>query len=188
MTARITDRWDRIKKLREFDLQAVNEFHRLYGDFFSTWKSWDSLHSGSLRGQKNNDLVWQCQNRAAQIDGNIESLLVKVSAERSLTADEVSALAATRQAFQQLRKAIENDRPLNWWAADLAEYSAFKSLATITSCILSATPRGVESPKSVDAARTLRTLTDNDLEETWVEVAVRVAELEEFRTVYRALH
>lgn len=43
VTTRVADHWDQIKKRREMDLAAAADFQRLYGEFFSVWKDWDSI-------------------------------------------------------------------------------------------------------------------------------------------------
>jgi len=43
VTTRVADHLDQIKKRREMDLAAAADFQRLYGDFFSVWKAWDSI-------------------------------------------------------------------------------------------------------------------------------------------------
>jgi hypothetical protein len=48
VTTRVADHWDQIKKRRELDLAAAGDFQRLYGEFFSVWKAWDSISRRKL--------------------------------------------------------------------------------------------------------------------------------------------
>src|SRR5262245_2452620 len=43
VSTRVSDRWDQIKRRRESDVAAAEEFQRLYGEFFAVWKSWNAI-------------------------------------------------------------------------------------------------------------------------------------------------
>lgn len=43
VTTRVTDRWDQVKRRREMDLAAAQDFQRFYGEFFSIWKAWNTV-------------------------------------------------------------------------------------------------------------------------------------------------
>jgi hypothetical protein len=64
------------------------------------------------------------------MEGGMEALLTKVSAEYILSDETVDALGALRQGFQSLRSAIQRQETLNWWGAEMPDYAAFKSLTT----------------------------------------------------------
>jgi hypothetical protein len=175
------DRWDKIKKQRELDLIAVGEFHTFYGEFLALRKLWNApLREGS-KFQMSTKFAWDCLGRATAIEGGVESLLVKVAADRRLTEDQIDALGATRQAFQSLRRAIRDRQELKWTYDNEPHYVALKVLAAHMSGLLANSP-GLEShPSSEEAAANLRSITSNEYEERskstkrWVDVGTRLA-------------
>ena len=56
----------------------------------------------------------QLLQRACDAEGNLESILVRLSCERSLGREDISSLARFRQLFQQLREAIHADEDIDW--------------------------------------------------------------------------
>ena len=50
--------------------------------------------------------------RATAVEGDFETLLVKIAVERHVTDDEVQRLGRFREGYQQLRECIEGDKPL----------------------------------------------------------------------------
>lgn len=173
ITTRVSDRWDRVKKVRELDLTTAQEFQSLYGEFFSIWKVWSSVQQGSELPSPSQDLSWDLLKRASAMEGRVEALLAKVCAERLLTNSEVEVLGSIRQAFQQLRETIQENEDLPWYSSDTREYMAFKSLAAFTSGLL-ARGRGLRKlPTWNVASANFRTITDNRFEYEWVAVANR---------------
>src|ERR1700722_19702542 len=37
----LTTRWDTVKKQAELDLAAMEQFYKIYGEFFAVWKLWE---------------------------------------------------------------------------------------------------------------------------------------------------
>lgn len=131
VSSRVADRWDRIKKQREMDLASALEFQRLYGEFFATWKCWDTLKRYGETTGLMSDVAWSFLERSAAIEGGIEALLAKVAGEKNLSDRDIEVLGRMRQGFQSLRKAIREDSNLDWRGTD--NYKAFKELAAYTS-------------------------------------------------------
>ncbi|MGC7096538.1 hypothetical protein ACPZ19_17815 [Amycolatopsis lurida] len=173
VTARVTDRWDRVKKIRDLDLASAAEFQRLYGEFFAIWKLWNFVRDREGPEQPKPDSTWELLSRAAEMEGGIEALLTKVAAERELSDREVARLGALRQAFQRLREAIQCGEELPWHSSGTTEYSAFKSLSCFFSCLLSSTStRKRKFPSAEVAAAAFREITHNRFEGRWTAYAI----------------
>ena len=72
----------RVKKQTELDLAAMEQFYKIYGEFFAVWKLWDDAiqqNSG-----KRNELF----ERIAGAEAQLEALILRISCQRSLTEDE----------------------------------------------------------------------------------------------------
>lgn len=132
---RVAYRWDDLKRRRESDLSDRARFYRIYGEFFAVWKAWDT-HITRPALVVPDGLQWALLDRAAQVEGEFEALLVKVASERRLGDREVTLLACYRQAYQRLRERIRGGRRLEWWAMNkpgrgtgYQEYQMFKALS-----------------------------------------------------------
>jgi hypothetical protein len=161
------ERWETVLKHRELDLEAVREFHRLYGEFISVWRMWNTPFRRPENFEMSTNHVEDCLRRATEIEGGIESLLVKVAAERQVSDDDIDVLAATRQAFQGLRITIRDLSELEWQSADEQHYVALRTLAAYTYCLLANSPHK-PAPTSKKAATNLRRITSNEYREKWV--------------------
>lgn len=177
------DRWDRVKKQRELDLIAVGEFHAFYGEFLALRKLWGApFRKDSPKFEVSTEFAWECLTRATAMEGGVESLLVKVAADRRLTKDQIDALGATRQAFQCLRRVIQVHQPLSWTSSEHEQYVAIKVLAAYVSQLLANSPGLKSRPCSKQAVANLRSITSNEYEERstspkrWVDVGTRLAE------------
>ncbi|TMQ91327.1 hypothetical protein ETD83_31410 [Actinomadura soli] len=165
VSTRVTDRWDRIKKQREIDLASMLEFQRVYGEFFATWKCWDTIKRYGAGPAPPEDAAWQCLQRAASIEGAIEALLAKVAGDRQLSDQDIEVLGRMRQGFQSLRKAIREDRNLDW--RETANYQSFKSLAAYTASLMADLgSRGPKPDRETATANFLR-ITDVVHEDGW---------------------
>lgn len=163
--------WSAKQKRREMTLSAALEFHRLYGEFFAVWKLWEFA-----RKEKDADFRerrWTLMNRAAAAEAGMESLFVRLATERSLSEYETESLGKFRQAFQQLREAVRDDRSLGWSMSEYKPYAAFKSLATITADLVARSDRS-RAPTVFEAQKALATITANMWEPVWTEpVSIR---------------
>jgi hypothetical protein len=131
---RITYYWDDLKRRRESDLAARNEFYRVYGEFFAAWKLWDT-HKRFPSIDVPEQVQWDLLCQAEEAEAGFEALLVKIASERHLTDRDVKLLACFRQAYQSLREKIRQGKRLEWAAnypsprAKYQEYETFKALA-----------------------------------------------------------
>jgi len=176
VTTRVADYWDRVKKNRELNLTAANDFQRLYGEAVAIWKTWNALNGHYAAAfTPPEDAKWLCLLRATAAEGQLESLLAKVSAERLLSRDDIVALGGLRQAFKSIRRAIRADKPIPWWADGVREYVAFKSLASAMSVLLLTSSRPGKRPSATQAARAFAEITANRHEMTWTEAARHIS-------------
>src|SRR3954465_12288613 len=76
---RLTYQWNLRQKRRESDLATAQDLQRLYGDFFPVWKQWNPAAGGA-------DEVYRREllRRAAEGEGLLERVLVKLATERRL--------------------------------------------------------------------------------------------------------
>jgi hypothetical protein len=126
---RLTVLWTRRQKQNEQNLDAARDFHALYGEFFALWKLWNyyvrDLGAEALPGASR----WQLLDRACGSEAKLESTLVRLASERSLTKKDVETLGRFRQRFQQLRESIRDNVPLEWDHSEHSDYVEFKTLA-----------------------------------------------------------
>jgi hypothetical protein len=146
---RLSYHWQELRKRRDLDLGAAEEFHRIYGEFFATWKAWNVSKKYRATCAPPSDSQWALLQRAAVAEGAFEALLVKLSSERELSEDDESDLARLRQGFQALRETIRVDKALDWPADPTKEnaekYAAFKELAARASLIFLGGRRGMSA-------------------------------------------
>jgi hypothetical protein len=174
VSARVTDRWDRIKKRRDSDLAAAQGFQKLYGEFFALWKSWDAAHRYAATTKASSTANWECVQRAAATEGALEALLAKLASERCLTDQDIDVLGGVRQGFQSLRESIRAGKNLDWRDSNSECYSAFKGLCSYTSTLLNSSQRQTASPTAIEAATNFHRITDNQHELIWVANAKRL--------------
>ena len=115
----LTVLWSRRQKQNEQDLDAARDFHALYGEFFALWKLWNyyvrDLGAEALPGASR----WQLLDRACGSEAKLESTLVRLESEKSLTKKDVETLGRFRHRYHQLRQSIRDNVPLPW---DHSEY------------------------------------------------------------------
>lgn len=80
--------------------------------------------------------------RAAEVEGTFETLLVKIATERKLNADQIRRLGRFREGYQQLRESIERRQKVpfrvQYQAENVSAYLAFKALSVEFAELLSA--------------------------------------------------
>jgi hypothetical protein len=167
----LTARWDTIKKQTELDLAAMEQFYKIYGEFFAVWKLWDDAIQRN--GGNRNELF----ERIAAAEAQLEALIVRISCQRLLTEDEIHITGAFRQAYQTLRKSMKHGLSLSadhgWNASNATPYAAFKGLAAGVAVLLRPEQSGVwkmpsaPTQSAIAAAQSLRALTSNAYE-PWV--------------------
>jgi hypothetical protein len=150
--------WAERQKRKELALGAVDEFRRAYGQFFGTWKLWEA----ALRRPETDaaEKRWELLEKAAEAEGALEALLVRVATERRLSDPDHEALGKLRQGFQYLRECIREGRSLGWRSSDDPHYIEVKSFATRASHIL-AESDGSKRPSADDARSALLAITSN---------------------------
>lgn len=162
--ARLTYGWNVKQKRRELQLSSSQQFYSAYGEFFVVWKLWDRLDHTNPQFEEHK---WELHKRAAAAEAIIEGTLVKVCSELNLKDQQTTNLGRFRQAFQQLRQSIRDDKPLPWPSSECAEYKAFKSLA-VSFAILLGREWPSHTPSPQDASKQLMNVTSNEWEHTWV--------------------
>ncbi len=113
----------------------------------------------------------------------MEAVFVKLASEKNLKEDEVETLGKFRQAYQQLREAIRDNRVLDWSYFTHPEYLSFKVGATKVACMinlgsqkLTALERKIfgneldDLPSKEVAANNLCKITSNVWEGNWREI------------------
>lgn len=173
VTVRVTDRWEQVKKSREMDLAAAQDFQRLYGEFVAIWKTWNSLTDGHTPVTTPEHVGWGCLERATAAEGQIEALMAKLAAERFLTENDIDMLGGVRQAFKVVRRSIKRGEAVGWRSSGAEPYMAIKSLSAATSVLLNTAPRTRGRPSAAVAARNFKEITDNRHEASWIDTARR---------------
>jgi hypothetical protein len=139
--------WDERRRRRESDLAALATFYRHYGEFFATWKLWGAHKRYPAKVGRPVDIQWRLLERAEEVEGGFESLLVKLASERCLDERDRRMLGCFREAYQMLRERIREDQNLDWWASDIhagdgfKQYRAFKALAEYVAFLLETSPK-----------------------------------------------
>ncbi|MFD5516918.1 hypothetical protein [Streptomyces sp. NPDC127066] len=174
VTTRVTDRWEQIKQSREMDLNAAQDFQRLYGEFVSIWKSWDSLKGSHSPVTAPEHPGWAYLERASAMEGQIEALMAKLAAERFLAEEQIDILGGVRQAFKEVRGSIHRGEPLGWWSSEVEQYAALKSLSAAMSVIIGETSWLKSRPDVTTAARNFKEITSNRHEISWIHTAQRL--------------
>ena len=165
MGTRLTYSWNVRQKRREIQLSSSQQFYSAYGEFFAVWKLWNCLDRSSPTFD---DRRWELHQRAATAEATIEGTLVKLSSELNLNEEQIVTLGRFRQAFQQLRQSIREDRQLPWPSSEHAAYRSFKILAVETAILLSRDwPDKRISTKR--ASEQLMHITSNEWEGRWVD-------------------
>jgi hypothetical protein len=57
----LTTRWDTVKKQAELDLAAMEQFYKIYGEFFAVWKLWEDAiqRNGGKRNERLSVPFWE---------------------------------------------------------------------------------------------------------------------------------
>lgn len=154
---RVAAYWNIVQKRRELDLAAVQQFYATYGAFFAVWKLWSSFPEKAGRVEAPDDRRRELMTRAADMEGQLETFLVKLAVERRLGKEQKENLARFREGLQCLRESIERGvtlrvrgseaTGLEWQArggpdgTPGAAYAALKRLAGQVALIATAVPQ-----------------------------------------------
>src|SRR5690242_5311260 len=77
---RLSFQWNLRQKRRESDLATAQDLQRVYGDFFAVWKVWNEVARAGDAAARAGLL-----RRAAEAEGLLERVLVKLTTERRLS-------------------------------------------------------------------------------------------------------
>jgi hypothetical protein len=173
VTTRVTANWNLRQKQRELALSSADQFYALYGEFFAIWKLWDQhLRSAAdLPADGAAETRQQLLERTLAAESGVEAMLLKLTGQQVLDADQLAALGSFRQGYQTLRERIRHGRPMGWnWDSE-REYAAFKFLASrVSQTLLAWVPAKV--PTAAEHYRNFRKVTANYWEPRWVETAM----------------
>ena len=180
----ITYIWDDAKRRRELDLAAVADFYKCYGTFLQIWRIWNSHKEHATRFSAPDDIQWHCMQSASEVEGDLESFLIKLISERTLDDQDIELLGCFREAYQSLRERIRDNEPLRWYSRSpeqgiaFRQYRAFKYLAmyiadklqnTQTRWLLGRRRRDI--PSEEDRVRALLAVTVGTRRADWLTTA-----------------
>jgi hypothetical protein len=144
----LTVNWNLIQKRRETDINNVQQFYSLYGDFKEVSKTWRVIKRKTSSLVLPSDSRWSLLVRACAIESKNETILVKLATERHLDAAALNDLGLFRQALQKLRESIRDDVEVPF-ASRGPEYVFFNDLAAKVALIVSSSPADATSdPKN----------------------------------------
>jgi hypothetical protein len=131
---RLANSWNLRQKRKELDLETARDFHTIYGQFFAVWKLWANAHfkphtDKPIDPPPPEDAWREVLRRACDVEGSLESLLVRIVCEKALSDEEIADLGIFRQLFQELRESIRDRCALNWWSSEAEPYAGFKARA-----------------------------------------------------------
>ena len=168
---RVAAYWAFREKRRELELATLNSFYGLYGEFFCLWKVWNQHFANKPESDDVGTTKWSILERASRAESQLESILVKVASERSLSEQDIEKLGLFRQAFQTIRSNIRDSKPIEWSTSDHPKYQSFKRLACFVSRMLLSNVSYSE-PSAEVAADQLSRITCNEHEARWDAIGV----------------
>jgi hypothetical protein len=153
---RIITYWDKVKKRQELDLATSKEFHKIYGEFKELTKLWVVLYRKTHFDQYKSlafpeesfpeEVRWELLRRAAAAESELESVLIKLATERSLSYKDLYALGIFRQGYEQVRHSIrDGSNPTFGYSWD-PRYPVFDEVACRVAYIISEDKRPWKSP------------------------------------------
>lgn len=168
---RIVAYWDDRKKRNEMDIASAQRFFELYGEFKGIKRLWSTFCVNVRAGREGRDRIkftpdddtlrLELLRRSADAESEVEALILKLTAERELDAEQMETLGLFRQAYQKLREAIREDRELEWFSHS-REYAFFNDLAAAVARMISFDrngkrgTRGLRARTEADALRVAR--------------------------------
>ncbi len=164
---RISAKWNEIIKRRESQLSVASDFYKNYGEFRAIWKNWNWLLQSNLREKSENfdEMHRAIFDRASRAEGHMEAILLKISAERILSREDLDELGNLRQAFQVLRERIRALEPVDYGSSGHVDYIEFKRLSTSFGALLAR--RSDKLPSAASAFESFKAITDNSYESRW---------------------
>ena len=156
---RIVAYWDIKKKRQELDIATATQFHKLYGEFKEVSRLWRAFKYPEKKLVYPESMPMELQRRAAAAEGDLESIIVKLAAERRLDEDDKKTLGLFRQAYQKLREVIRGDEDFIW-THETPEYKLYNVLASKTAYIIFS-KKAKKHRRSDDAADALLEITSH---------------------------
>jgi hypothetical protein len=133
---RLSVDWNLFQKRRETDIDNVQQFYSLYGEFKEVSKNWRVIkRNEDPKLSFPPDSRWSLLARSCAIEGKNEAIIVKLATERHLKEDASWYLGLFRQAVQQLRESIRDDVEIPF-ASRGTEYDFFNDLAAKVGTII----------------------------------------------------
>ncbi len=131
----------------------------MYGEFTSIWRLWkvyyDSFPNKKALTAKADEYYWELLKRAADVEGGMESVFVKLASEKIIEPRDITALGLFRQAIQQLRQSIREYEEMNWQRKH-KEYILLKDLVINTALLINSKTK---SPECETAKKQLAQIT-----------------------------
>jgi hypothetical protein len=166
----LTNRYERSRKREEFDRSTMEELAALYGQVFGVWKAWEAYRAApglDVDGEG----PWELLTKAADAEGRLEALLVRIAADRPLTDTDIRMLAGLRQSFKAVRKAIRAQRTVGWTRSASSEYIALKTYTTYAAVLLASERRGQTPPAPNMAVDAFLQISNPEYEHNWQRYA-----------------
>jgi hypothetical protein len=133
---RVIAYWDTRKKRQEFDISTSAQFQQIYGEAKQINRLWRIYVKKRDQNGYSEGLVKDLLQRAVVVESKMESIVVKLSTERLLSDREIESLGLVRQAFQELRENIDDDKELTFIGSKPG-YTFFQFLVCEVACIIS---------------------------------------------------
>jgi len=171
---RFSAMWSYRQKRRELEMALANSFYTSYGDFISVWKQWNWCKKTITNKSDLLEKQIELHAMASSVEGNIESVLLKISSERILSDEDLDRLGVLRQSFQFLRENIQKGESVSYGYASDPGYIKFKELSTFVGNLLAA--KSTDLPSHAEAFKAFVEITDNRHEgwHLWLDRSVRL--------------
>lgn len=145
---RIIAGWDLRKKRQELDIASAVEFQQLYGELKAVGRAWREYRRRAAHLSPPQNVEWQLLSSAIAAESKYEAVVIKLSAERHLNQAQSQMLGHFRQACQQARQSIRENKSIGWSGFG-PEYRLFNDLAAEVTCLIAqARPNKSVSPDS----------------------------------------
>lgn len=146
---KFTEGRERRAAVRARDEVAAEEFYRAYGRLFAAWKEWDDFLGKRLTQSTRREDRAPFLNRVAEAEGMLESFLVRLTVERSLSEVDRDRLWCFRRGYKQVRYSVREGERVGWRrtpgagaepAEGYREYVVFKRLSVVVAAMIAGGP------------------------------------------------
>lgn len=133
---RILAYWELKKKRKELDIATATQFQHLYGEYKQLWRLWKVFSNRSEYDLLVPDHTrWELLQRATAAESSVEAVIVKLTTERAINKTDIETLGLFRQAYQQLRQGIRDNKTLRL-SHESPEYILFNELSDKVACLI----------------------------------------------------